>query len=526
MKYIVYHIENVQPIKQASTIMQKDNEFTKSYISGANMRGAFIANYMNIKGIKDIKGIHKEKLLKGGLTFLNAYPAVDGNRSLPMPKCYFALKDNIKTFSFNNRLKIYSSLKDLDEEKEYEKVKGFDFAQWDLDKDNLNVINVGKSSNIHIKNEEKNKIFRYESINSGNEFVGIIMCDDDNYAEECKEILEKGLFYIGGSKGSGYGLCRFNKVKINDINPEIKYLKELLPYEDSGDIVIVALSDILYRQENGIYSAYLEEKLLKKELGLRSAKLKESFVENEYITGYNNKWGYRLPNIKGIKAGSVFVYETEGEIDEKLLYEFIEKGVGERKSEGYGRIAILSSLPFNYIYKYKKSDDFESDNKIELSCLEKKDLRKIVNRIYREKLDNRISQIVLKLSDDMRNEKAISSNQWGKLFNLMKIVEPLDYNDGIEKIQEYFKNINEKKNNRYLKNSLEKIQINNINLEQYIINQVKELDSKKFSWEFANEISIGDVNSCISNQEIYQYKVKVLKEIFRLKSGNSGKGGM
>ena len=126
----------------------------------------------------------------------------------------------------------------------------------------------------------------------------------------------------------------------------------------------------------------------------------------------------------------------------------------------------------------------------------------------------------------MRNEKAISSNQWGKLFNLMKIVEPLDYNDGIEKIQEYFKNINEKKNNRYLKNSLEKIQINNINLEQYIINQVKELDSKKFSWEFANEISIGDVNSCISNQEIYQYKVKVLKEIFRLKSGNSGKGGM
>ena len=63
MKYVNFKIKNIEPIKLTSTIMQGDNEFTKSYISGSNIRGASIPNYIAKTGIKDInKGEHNNTL--------------------------------------------------------------------------------------------------------------------------------------------------------------------------------------------------------------------------------------------------------------------------------------------------------------------------------------------------------------------------------------------------------------------------------------------------------------------------------
>lgn len=525
MKYITYYIENIEPLKQANTLMQSDNEYTKSYISGSNIRGAFIANYISQKKVKNInEGEHRKKLLQGGIKFLNAYPVNSNkNRSLPFPKCYYAEKDEIKKFSISGNLKLVEFGDKFEEDKDYDKIKIFDFVNWNLEEENFNPIQVEKISNLHISKSqgEDNKIFRYEAINSGQTFKGIIICEDDNYIEECEDILKNGIFYLGGSKGSGYGLCKVSKVQIKDENPEIEELEDILAEDETDELIVVATSDIIYRDEFGVYKAFVDEEYLKNELGVENVVLKESFVETEYFTGFNNKWGYKLPNVLGIKAGSVFVYKIEGNLDEDKIESFINKGVGERKAEGFGRVALLSDLPFESINKESKAK--EKFKKVVLNKEEEQQMTLIVNRIYREKLNNKLPEHALRLNEQLNSNINIKSNQWGKLYNMMFLLEGLTPEEGIDKIKNYFNNINNKKLNTELKHSFKRIKIKDIELQDYIISELSNLEEKSFSTKYLENFKIDKIKSNISKKEIYEYKVKLLKEFFRLQLRESNR---
>ena len=85
-------------------------------------------------------------------------------------------------------------------------------------------INKGKSrkvSNLHInKKGEKNKLFRYESIKKDQIFSGIIKVVKDEYVQEVLNLFSNEAVYIGGSKGSGYGRCIIENMKVLEGNPE------------------------------------------------------------------------------------------------------------------------------------------------------------------------------------------------------------------------------------------------------------------------------------------------------------------
>lgn len=101
-KYIVYKIRAVENLKLAKTNMQIDSHDSMDYISGSALRGAFIYKYMRANNVRDInQGEHREKLLAGGIKFLNAYPLYNGSRSIPLPKAYFALRKRLRPLKIN-----------------------------------------------------------------------------------------------------------------------------------------------------------------------------------------------------------------------------------------------------------------------------------------------------------------------------------------------------------------------------------------------------------------------------------------
>ena len=101
-KYLTYDIRTLEEIKLAKTNVQKDAEESMEYIAGSAIRGAYIYKYIKEYALDDInQGVHKDKLLKGKIKFLNAYPAVEGQRSIPFPKCYYAQKEKNKIFNIN-----------------------------------------------------------------------------------------------------------------------------------------------------------------------------------------------------------------------------------------------------------------------------------------------------------------------------------------------------------------------------------------------------------------------------------------
>ena len=533
-KYIKYDLENLEEIKITPTINQSDANFSKSYISGSAVKGACIEKYIIENKIKNLnEGISKELFLKGGLKFLNAYPLdiLEKERSLPFPSCYYALKDDIK--QQKGDLKITNSL-NMEKGKNYAKVKGKEFVLFKNEID-LKNISVLKEEYIHIrktgeKNDE-NKIFRYEVIKANENFRGYIKVEDkfEEYIDNIKKLLDN-TFYIGGSKGSGYGLCKIYNIKVLNENPEYKYFEETMElndvyFEEEEKIYIYALSDIIYRNKLGQYKTIFDEEFIAKNIGVDKVEVNEEcYVDTEYCTSFNNKWGYRQPIISAIKAGSIISYDIkEGEVDLDKVKEFIDSGIGERKNDGYGRFIILNSLSGETVI----NKGYKKEKKLELEKLDKdknKQMELILNRIYNSKLESNLPNKVLNIKDNLTGDKEIKTNQWGKLYRLMNILLETDRSEGIKKAEEdYFEHINTKQRNRDLANALRKIEVDGKELKDFIISYLK-MGVDDFRRSNAYEISLGDAHSSLNEEDVYRYNVRALKELFRLNLRKSKKG--
>jgi len=132
---------------------------------------------------------------------------------------------------------------------------------------------------------------------------------------------------MAGSHLAGYGQVRFEKVEIQD------EWQEYTPVgEDTDDIVVTLLSDTLIRNpQTGAYVSSLQPVLMEE--------AEAAFVGTRIVGGFNRKWNLPLPQTMAIQAGSVFVYGHNPALLEKLQI-LKRTGIGERRAEGFGRIAV------------------------------------------------------------------------------------------------------------------------------------------------------------------------------------------
>jgi CRISPR-associated protein Csx10 len=118
---------------------------------------------------------------------------------------------------------------------------------------------------------------------------------------------------------------------------------------------------------------------------LAGSELESAYMEGTFIGGFNRKWGLPLPQVPAVKAGSVFVYKYQSDfVTEDWIHNLEREGIGERKTEGFGRIAInwLEQEEFDL----EKPD---SPDSIEPQPLKSIDLAtKIAEKILRQKLDS------------------------------------------------------------------------------------------------------------------------------------------
>ena len=139
---------------------------------------------------------------------------------------------------------------------------------------------------------------------------------------------EERVFSLGGSHLAGYGQALLEHVIIQDDWEEYKPVGE-----ETDRIIVTLLSDALIRDpKTGAYTNTLDPILgkLPKE---------NVFVNTHVVGGFNRKWNLPLPQMQAIQAGSVFVYPADQGLL-KRLQSLVITGIGERRAEGFGRIAI------------------------------------------------------------------------------------------------------------------------------------------------------------------------------------------
>ncbi|HNZ02035.1 MAG TPA: hypothetical protein PKJ34_12535 [Anaerolineaceae bacterium] len=332
MNALLFQLRLLQPVLASQVGAGEENSTTTlPYIPGSAIRGAVIREYLQIHRGEDISQTDTGRKLffNGSVCYLNAYPSWDGGvRMLPTP---FSLKYPKKDEN-ENPVSITDYAINPDADLSNPKSPPDDFAV--IKTGNIWLHSLNRTIRVHngsnqrmVKRSGESFVFRYEALAEGQVLAGVIISKDLALLATIQSLLKDKTILLGGSLTAEYG-----QVQVESLNIQQNW-QETGQRSTSGDgvVTITLLSDAILRGEDGQYHLDLQPVLKKTH--------KSAFIRERIVGGFNKKWGLPLAQSIAIQAGSVFTYNA-GEIQPGLLDSISESGVGERRVEGYGRVAV------------------------------------------------------------------------------------------------------------------------------------------------------------------------------------------
>ncbi|MCI0694049.1 hypothetical protein L0337_18830 [candidate division KSB1 bacterium] len=351
MKVITYRVILLEPTLVTALEGEPNSAVAFNYLPGSVLRGAVIAKYIQNKkankpnyelGAADAEV--RRLFFDGTTRYLNGYLLGGEKRTLPAPVSWQRRKDDQET--------IYDFALEHPEEKVKWESLGEKFCA--LSDDAANLLQPNRQLAVHTarnrrfgrpqerarvrEGEDPGAIYRYEALSPEQTFVAVILCDHDSDVEILRPLLAEGTT-LGGSRSGGYGRTQFHDTQ--DVSDNWREVDgELVPDVD-GKLVVTLLSDALLRDDNGQY--VVNKDVVKKAISERLGKVvlnsQEPFIRGQEIGGFNRKWGLPLPQALAVQRGSVFVFQSPHCPLDKL-HELETKGIGERRVEGFGRVAV------------------------------------------------------------------------------------------------------------------------------------------------------------------------------------------
>ena len=475
MKKMLVELEIINPVIISEIGGDNNMLNTKAYIPGSTVLGVFAKNF--IKNNKIYNDAHKNNdfkklFLEDNVIFQNLYVKEKNNAYFPTP---YSIRQE------KNGYKIYDVLLNNEDFKKQTKALSF----YSRIKDgNIYFTDVKKGISFHHARDrisgtsQKGIIFNYEYIKPNQTFSGVIIGDNSNidkfYGKVDKEIYAR----IGRSRNSQYG-----KVKITLSEPE-EYLKDLSINDlEEEDVVMTFLSDTIIYNRYGYSTTNIKD--IEKALNI---KIKKGYIKQGKNEQYVSVWRLQKPVENVIEAGSCLLLEKLPDNYNELE----QKGIGERRNEGFGRV----------IFGYQKTDELKKIAVVE----NKKDavkpdnpvpefVKTLVKNIVKEKLIEKTKRKALRDAHDFKNLP--SKSLLGKLQFFSK---------DIDKFAEKFKHVQEKD---IAKSQLTASHNNTQTLLSFINN--------KLSSNFENILEGSEINllnevklnkDIVANDKIYKMKLK------------------
>ncbi|MFQ3549237.1 MAG: RAMP superfamily CRISPR-associated protein, partial [Armatimonadota bacterium] len=306
------------------------------------------------------ESVISDAIKNSNLIVTNAYPVIDGKRSLPVPFCFFQKK--LETESIINR--------SLVKEENSTQLKQWRNVFIDIDNNNLIFTKAQKIVNTHSVVDDKTQspsddgVYSIEAIKPNTTFISYIWFDGDIGNDW-------GDVKIGTAKHAEYGSVTFN------IEPCVfENEKRIESYNEGDKLSLWFASDAIFYDDKlrmtpviDILKAALEKELkdlskatLEKELGegyeltpIDTEGLISSATRQERTESWQTSWGLPRPTLSSIKAGSYVKFSSNNEkIPNELIKELEKFGIGERRAEGFGRVIVNPKFEKDY-----KAEKFE-----------------------------------------------------------------------------------------------------------------------------------------------------------------------
>lgn len=353
MIVIPYRIRLLEPLLATSIAGDPNSGVSYPYIPGSVLRGAIVGAYLQNNALPTLDAGNEEaqRLFFNAQTrCLNAYPTdVNGKRSLPTPRSWFKIKGDKHSLIYDYAIQLPD---DEEDDRQHESVGSASFCV--VDYNEAYMIDPQRRVNIHTQRDRKlgratdadGAVFQYDALEEGQMFAGYVLVNNSEDADTLASLLPQ-IYSMGGSSNSGYGRVSVEVDAMVDCAQESwREVGGKRPSLAAGDILIVTLlSDTLVHDLHTGQYTYDLKPSLEAMLGLPDA-LEMSGDERrgvwrmKEVGGFNRTWGLPLPQAQAISAGSVFVYQVSKPISADVLAAIEWEGIGERRSEGFGRIAF------------------------------------------------------------------------------------------------------------------------------------------------------------------------------------------
>ena len=442
MKAIEITLKTEQPVLVTSFQGDPNSDVSYSYIPGSALRGVLISRYMRQNHIRELDLTDpkvKRLFFDADKTlYLNAYLlSQDNQRTLPIPRSWFKNKDD----EFNKPFRVYDfSLRESDEQEdediEPESPKAVGDYFWVKEGDNQILYKEKRRINIHNRRNrkkgkgtpEEGEIFRYEALDAGQTFQAIILYQEDNDKTNFERLLEfeklqksdreKSDLWLGGSQSAGYGHTKIINIEFLDTWNEIGTTSQ---EREADNLIVTLLSDAILRDDiSGQVIANSD--LVKQEIEyILDSEKKLSFPTPVYaartlIGGFNRKWGLPLPQVSALATGSVFVFKNVN-ITASEIEELENKGIGERRVDGFGRIAINWAVKWDEKESFlvKKPDEKEDEKQLDEYSLKSETSRSLAELMAERILKQKLEQKIQKQVDSWTPKGPISNSQLSRL---------------------------------------------------------------------------------------------------------------
>ena len=332
---------------------------TRQDIPGSHLWGAAAWHYLNQTKHTPIDKAFRCAFLDGGLHFLTAYPeaADTQQRLIPIPHSIRKYKDCTNedmpelvdfvkqssverpTKRFEHRYARmnpgYWSTQVVKTERNYHHARA------------VNDRRIGRA--LGAGNPNGGALFTYEAIQAGQTFQGAVLGLEKDLKNLKSLLGGLRIISVGRSRSAQYGEVEFEWIDdIEDLKGFVEwngFTTSQTP-TDSNDtdnlLIITTLSPLLAVNDRGHPDACFPKQELGDVLGVDTSKLtlSSSYTRTEMMSGYNTHLRLPRQQWQAIGAGSVFVFKIPSKLEEERLRELEHKGLGLRKGEGYGRIAI------------------------------------------------------------------------------------------------------------------------------------------------------------------------------------------
>lgn len=328
---------------------------TRQDIPGSNMLGAAAWHYLNQANHTPTDPDFHHAFLKGGLRFLTAYPeaADTQQRLLPIPHSIRKFKDTESLIDFVVQTPGNVPTKRLD--RQHAKIGNGSLETQSVKIERnyhharaLEDRRIGRALGAQVAGG--GALFTYEAIQAGQSFQGAILGSEYDL-ENLKTWLQSlTSVSIGRSRSAQYGKADFEW--IDDVPQALSGVTEWEGFNtgqavatSDKSLIITTLSPLLAVNDKGHPEPHFPKQELAAALGMNASDLtlSASYTRTEVIGGYHSH--LRLPRQQwpAIAPGSVFVFKISqslDEIGENRLIKLEHEGLGLRKGEGYGRIAV------------------------------------------------------------------------------------------------------------------------------------------------------------------------------------------